>query len=242
MNTPAEEPTYQRKETFLFVGGLIAILVAIAFIGLNARVLGRSVAWTEILLLMSAFAVVAGRGITGSWRGILIDHRYKIDLARLQLMAWTVLILSALFTSVLDNIAGGSATPLSIDIPSELWILMGISTASAVSAPLLMDREKTGDAASQSSPVARNASFAAARWGDLLTGDETGRTETVDFGKLQMFFLSFILIISYGAAIAAMLKGTKVIDTLPTVDDGMNVLLGITHTGYLATKASMKSD
>lgn len=80
-----------------------------------------------------------------------------------------------------------------------------------------------------------------ARWGDLLKGDEVERTRTVDLGKLQMFFLRFILIIGYGAAVAAMLDGTGAIERLPAIDDGMNVLLGISHRGFLATKAGMRS-
>ena len=242
MSSPPDESPYKTKEPYVFVAVLFAILVAIAWIGLSADTLGRPLAWTEILLLMTAFAVIAGRAITGFWRGILIDHRFKMDLSRLQLMAWNILVLSALFTAVLANISLGSPTPLNIDIPSELWVLLGISTASAVSSPLLLDAKGGGNAGgSAKNVVAHNADFNGARWGDLLKGDEVERTQTVDLGKLQMFFLSFILIISYGAAIAAMLDGTGVIERLPAVDDGMNVLLGISHTGFLATKAGMRS-
>ena len=87
------------------------------------------------------------------------------------------------------------------------------------------------------SVILKNMSLEDARWGDLLKGDEVGNAEHVDMGKLQMFFFTFILAVGYGAAIAAIFNSTGPITGLPPVDDGMNVLLGISQTGYLASKA-----
>lgn len=260
--TAAVETTspYRKPGNYGVLLGNIAILVAIGWVGWSTGAEGRFTrpeAGLLILALMVGFAVLSGRGITGYWRGILIDQRNKMSLSRLQLVAWTLLILSTVLTAVLTNVALGSDSPLAIDIPSELWVLLGITTASAVGSPaVLSTKRKKGanqtelkrtkeelekDAAvdvdvERSTMVLYNRHPADARWGDLLKGDEVGNAATVDLGKLQMFFFTFVLVLGYGAAIATLLEGTTVINTLPPIDDSMNTLLGISHTGYLANK------
>jgi hypothetical protein len=75
------------------------------------------------------------------------------------------------------------------------------------------------------------------RWGDLFKGEEAGNAAAVDLGKLQMFFFTFVLVLGYGAAVAAAFSREGPLTALPAVEDGMNILLGISHTGYLANKA-----
>jgi hypothetical protein len=109
---------------------------------------GRLLAWALTLVLMIGFAAVAGHGCTGRWLGLLIDERNRMSLPRLQMAAWTLLVLSAFFTAVLCNLAawalhptGMPATAMAVVIPTELWLAMGISTASLV-APPLIQRDK----------------------------------------------------------------------------------------------------
>jgi hypothetical protein len=223
------------------------------------------------MALMAAFMVTFGHGITGSWRGVFIDGRYRISLGRLQLLAWTLVILSAIIAAAFHNLDLKMESPLEIIIPSQLWVLMGITTASAISGPavlankrnlqpdeneksrteanLLKQKQKTGEIKTLpdngkkkrkdeiKSVIYLNKSFDDARWGDLLKGDETGNAAAVDVGKIQMFFITFILIVAYGAAIANLLTTGEQIAALPQVDEGMNVLLGISHTGYVSNKA-----
>ena len=243
------------KRIWHFLGS-IALLVAIAWFGL--RVQPRENAWLIILALMTGFALLNGQGITGARWGIFIDARNKISLSRLQMLAWTLLVLSALLASILSNVALGSDSPMDIQIPSQLWVLLGLSTATAVGAPALLNAKRSNQAddrelekttrelknqghngpdLDESSIVLRNLSIRDARWSELLKGDESGNASTVDLGKLQMFFFTFILVFGYGAAIYAMLARRGAITGLPPVQDGMNVLLGISQTGYLASKA-----
>ncbi len=135
---------------------------------------------------------------------------------------------------------------------------MGISTAAAVGSPAILSsvaskkvdtarrddvarRVKLEDAinidTNNDSVVLKNVSPDDARWGDLLKGDEVGKSESVDMGKLQMFFFTFILAVGYAAAIGAIFSSGGPVVGLPPVEEGMNVLLGISQTGYLATKA-----
>ena len=240
------------------LAAIAAILVAIAFIGLRAGPPDRTRAWYLILLLMTAFVVIVGHAITGYWTGILIDARNKMSLSRLQLLAWSLVILSGLLTAVLTNIALGWEAPLSVSIPSELWVLMGISTASMVASPAVLGNKR--DKPANPKEVSRTlrtlerqgykagaldlqglllgyASPDFSRWADLLKGEEAGNAATVDLGKLQMFFFTFVLVLGYGAAVATLFAQDGPVTALPAVQDGMNTLLGISHTGYLANKA-----
>lgn len=111
---------YRSPASYGFFLAHVAILAVIGWVGWNAgadRTFTRPQAWLLILVLMAAFALLAGRGITGYWRGILIDQRNKMSLSRLQLLVWTLVILSAIVTIVLTNVALGSEVPLALEIP-----------------------------------------------------------------------------------------------------------------------------
>jgi hypothetical protein len=256
-DTPAAEvppPTtghYTKPETYQFLILLVAILVAIAWAGLRLTQDRPATAYFVILALMAAFVIVTGRAVTKLWRGILIDARNKLSLSRLQMIGWTLVVLSAIVTAALANISYNSDSPLDIEVPSELWVLMGISTGSLVASPAILSNKAQRPARTQDVEamkkvlgvkeksiglLACNNHPEDARWADLLMGEEVGNFRHVDLGKLQMFLFTFILVLSYAAAIAAMFREAGVIEGLPKVEDGMNVLLGISHTGYLANK------
>lgn len=256
----AEKPgsPYTKFWTYRHVVFLAALLAVIGWAGLREGAdESRLATWLLILALMALFMVLAGHGITGLWRGILIDSRNRMSLSRLQLLAWTLVVLSAILTAALTNTSLGSDAPLEIEIPTQLWVLMGISTGSMVGASAILgnkrdkkpepqelertigELKRQGYTAVDDRPhslLIRNTDPRAARWGDLLKGEEAGNAATVDLGKMQMFFFSFILVVSYATAIAAGFEGTGLVSTLPAVEDGMNTLLGISHTGYLANK------
>jgi hypothetical protein len=220
--------------------------------------------WLTILGLLGVFAVVTGQGITGLWLGLLIDTRNKVSLSRLQMTMWTLLILSGFLTAVMINIDNGQTEPLAIAIPPELWLLMGISTASLVGSPLIMGIKKGRPAnedeknraliqlAHQAVNPAQvairgqlivNQYAEAARIADLFQGSETGNAGKLDLGKLQMFFFTLILLFAYGTALAALFNsvGSK-ITALPALDAGMLALMAISHTGYLVNKALPHSE
>ena len=100
--------------------------------------------WLIVLLLLVLSSVVIGYTVSGVWWGILVDTRNMVSLSRLQLVAWTILVLSALLTAALTNVswmmygqAHALVDPLAIALPEELWALMGISTASFAGATLI---------------------------------------------------------------------------------------------------------
>jgi hypothetical protein len=242
---------YTNLETYRFLVPLVLILIVIGWIGLNATEENRFFQWLAILVLMAAFVVIIGRAITGYWRGILIDARNKLSLSRLQMIAWSLLVLSAILTAGLSNVTFGWQTPMIFVIPVELWVVMGISTTSLVASPAILlnkAKQQPGNeslrALAAEEPdktaagvVVRNCRPQGARWADLILGEELGNFGHVDLGKMQMFLFTFILILSYAAALGGMFGEPGVITSLPNVSEGMNVLLGISHTGYLMNKA-----
>jgi hypothetical protein len=91
-----------------------ALLIIIAFMaltGLLFPIRARVWTWVVALILLGVFAAVAGQGITGLWRGLLIDERNKISLARLQLTLWTIVVLSGFLTAALSNLAAQQPNP-----------------------------------------------------------------------------------------------------------------------------------
>jgi hypothetical protein len=197
---------------------------------------GRTVlAWVLIAALMACFAVVAGHGVTGLARGVLIDERHRITLGRLQMLLWTILVLSAYMAAALANIGRGAARPLDVEIPSELWLTMGISTASLIAAPaaLQFKERRHGGALLHSWETEKES-----RLSDLFHGEEEADHDHLDLGKVQMFLFTVVLILGYGLAVGDMLdESTAPFAALPAVDEGVVTLLAISHAGYLTRKA-----
>jgi len=247
------------KHTFL----LLLIIIAILPVGLMSPFTYRLYTWLVFLILLTVFAVIAGHGVTGLWRGLLIDERNKMSLSRLQMILWTVLILSGFLTVALANIAAGVENPLSISIPEELWLLMGISTASLVGSPLILSTKKVKEPKEEEQDQTINSMAAEegvspenlkskvtnkgqvivnkdpkdARLSDLFKGEETGNAAQLDLGKIQMFYFTLILVLAYAVALGDLLCGTGKIDAFPVLSSSMVALLGISHAGYLTNKA-----
>ncbi len=196
---------------------------------------GRTVlAWLLIAGLMAALAAVAGHGVTGLARGVLIDERHRITLGRLQMLLWTVLVLSAYMAAALANIGRGATAPLSVDIPNELWLTMGISTASLIAAPAALQyKERRHGGTLHNWPTEADSRFS-----DLFRGEEVSDRDHLDLGKVQMFLFTVVLILGYSLAVGDMLdESTAPCTGLPAVDEGVVTLLAISHAGYLSRKA-----
>lgn len=132
---------------------LLIIVLGIALVGVFVPTLPRPAShyvdpllwsWLAILALLAGFIVIAGNGITGLWRGALIDDRNKISLSHLQMIVWTIIVLSGFLAAALSNVylyrAGNS---LAIAIPPQLWALMGITVTSLIGSPLILNDKKS---------------------------------------------------------------------------------------------------
>ncbi len=236
----------------------LAILAGIVVAGF---MFPPSVGWPAILVLMALYIALAGKTICGYWCGCLIDGRNKISLSRLQMIAWTILVLSGFVTAAFFNLTSDARFhSLDIAIPEQLWLAMGISTTTLIGSPLVLGTKRgkarkadpeqateTQLTLAELDPergelvhdgfVVENESPADARWADIFRGEETGNGAKLDLGKIQMFFFSFVLLITYGAQLLALFRSGEAVHEFPRLSDGMITLLGISHTGYLANKA-----
>ena len=150
--------------------------------------------------------------------------------------------------------------PLDLEIPPELWLVLGISVTSLVGSPMIRETKKdqtpkpeelkaTVEAlkakgqedATNEGLVIVNKDPKDARWTDLFQAEETGNGAHLDLGKVQNFYFTVILVFAYAAALAAMFANPGPISSLPAVSQGMVALLGISHAAYLANKARAQS-
>ena len=167
--------------------GLLIILVVLLTTAIWANL--KPVAqWLYILALMLAFLALVGQSINGRALGVLIDSRYKMSLARLQIALWTVLVLSAYMTIAMPRVLSGLdkledtvrdqcianlpkseetpsseeqcvASPLNITFPPELVLAMGISATSFAGSTLIQSSKQS----KQVSIEARTAEIQAAQ-------------------------------------------------------------------------------
>jgi len=182
-----------------------------------------------------------------------------MSLSRFQIVAWSLVVLSAFLTIVFKRIVGHVADPLNINIDPQLWALMGISTASLVGSPLILQNKATQEAhpdevksaaetlgentnevdANRAGKLYVNPKIEDARLTDMFEGDEIGNTAYVDISKVQMFMFTVIIIIAYCYEIYSMLGQTVVAKLgMPTLSSGVVTLLGISHAGYLTSKTA----
>ena len=241
----------------IFVVGLIPSNQAIP--GFNPPEHGL-VAWLVIMVLLGACCVVIGLGTTGLWRGLLIDSRNRMSLSRLQLLLWTVLVLSAFLTVAMFNIREDPmADPLNIEVPAQVWGLLGISTTSFVTAATIKSQKKNLEVTKEAKDkttaalekVGENSNKLADPQGalvayeqpenasvsDLFKGDKVISAAYFDLGKVQVFLFTLIVVFAYAAEVGAMLYSMRIISALPELSTGIVALLGISHAGYLTAKA-----
>jgi hypothetical protein len=202
--------------------------------------------------VLVAFCAVAGCVVNKRIDGIFIDERNRISLARLQWVAWIVVIFSSYFTISALNLASGIA-PLP-KMPTELLELLGIVTGSAVVSNVIVDSKKSVPVGPQPQPspgepaqvglMDRNLTPAEASWADLYCGEEASNRDVVDVSRLQQLVITILLIITYIGQIWLSLEKATISGTLtdmPTIDSSFVTLLGASHAGYLFYKATPKT-
>ncbi len=230
------KPSSGRGSTPLII---LFVLGAIVLVGLLLLASLRLGIWIGTLILLTFIVLLVGRVITGNWLGILIDDRKKMSLSRFQTILWSVLILSAFLAAAISNlrVASNPTDAISISIPPELLGILGISVTSLAGAPLILNNKPPGrvDRNRDKGPSDRPS------WFDMFKGDDVANKDSLDLSKVQMFYFTIILVLVYGAALAAMFMagdpGPPIISAFPGMNPTIVGLLGISHAGYLVYKA-----
>lgn len=238
---------------------LIFILAVVVLVGLFMPSVACQWAWVFVAALLLLFALIAGQGITGYWKGLFVDERNRVSLSRFQMVLWSVIVFSAFLTAALYNIHRNPAQdPLGITIPSELLVLLGISTTSLVGSPLVKapkkQRTANGDEwkaqqdllAKQGVPgnqvdavgqIVVNRELKDAKFADMFRGEEVGNAAHLDLAKIQMLYITLAVAIAYAALIWAAFSSVEgKVSALPALSASALALLGISHGGYLTHK------
>ena len=87
-----------------------------------------------------------------------------------------------------------------------------------------------------------NESASQAKLVDLFQGDEIGNFNLIDLSKIQMFFFTVVIIMSYTVTLVTLLQEPSLLYNplsveLPQFSSSLNTLLGISHAGYLGVKS-----
>src|SRR6266849_9723301 len=89
-------------QTLWKTGHTVALLVslgALLLVATDPFNLPRPTTWFGVAAMLVLFLIATGHGLTGRADGVLIDARNRMSLSRLQLSAWTVLVVSAMITT-----------------------------------------------------------------------------------------------------------------------------------------------
>jgi len=197
--------------------------------------------WAIFALAIVVLAGFAGKWANGSAVGILIDSRGRVSLTHVQIVAWTVLILSAFLAALVASCFDAKQAGLSEDLLG----LMGIAAGSAV---LATGVKAAKDAKEEKDPVVKVARADATR--TVVAPD--GTATKVKFGtkfsqiwleeegefadrvinatKFQNFLFTLAAIAMF-VALAIKAHGLP-----PELPKHFLALLGISHAGYVGGK------
>lgn len=248
---------WNKKKTYdlIFFAGLVIALTLIYNAGTNIDITKINLVWRRILLVMAAFIILSSWLITGNpLFGWLVNEQNRISLSRLQMFLWTVVILSAFMTAVFANLKFGHINKaIDILIPQELWVAMGISTASLVGTGLILEnkKDKHPKKVELKQVQGRNGLLVTKEKPsllDLIRGEEISNNKTIDPTRLQNLFFTFVLVGVYMANLSALfakVATTEVselvkdlpIGAFPELGASTVTLLTISHAGYLVAKA-----
>jgi len=203
--------------SFAITGLLLA--VPLGWAGFSVRVWPTTV-YIILIDVLVAFMVALGVTVMGTAAGVVVNARNCVSLSKLQIAAWTVVVIAALAAGTIWNMWIGVAQPLDINIPNEVLEALGISAASFIAAPALLsikgnqspaqgdatDDAKTLTATPDPNDAAVGALFAhaipaAAQWTDMLRGDDLATARQVDLSKVQQLLVTALLIAVYGIAV-----------------------------------------
>jgi len=225
--------------------------------------------WYWLMVLFVAVLAVIGKVICGTYKGVFVDERNVVSLSRVQMVAWSILVLTAVLALVLYNVnLSGESCLTKTDvsciphIPNDLWLLMGFSTATLVVSPVLLSNSaavepdekksqqisdglvKQGYQESEqdlSGPLYRNKSPKDARWSDLFTGEQNSNCLYLDLPRLQMCFFTLVALLVYAVMLhEQLIKGDNA-KGLPDLNEGLLAIIAISHGGYLVSKAAQNS-
>jgi hypothetical protein len=192
-------------------------------------------AWLVSALVIVLLAVVIPSRL--GTQNVLRDARGRYSLSRLQVMVWTVVLLSLISGMAFGRFAAGQVDVAGFQIPEQVLTLLSISVGSGVVAAAIKVVKSTNR---PDSIAAYPMGAERGRWWEMLTAEEGASAgRSVDLAKFQNFVITILLVLLYVAQAVAALKAVDNpagIAGLPAFSDAFLVLLGVSHAGYLLGK------
>jgi hypothetical protein len=211
--------------------------------------------WAISGAVLLACAALIGRATGKGLTGILIDDRGRYSLNRLQLVMWTLLVLSTFLGLFFSSNYDPTNLKIVFNIPQTLLVLMGISVGSATTAGAVKSAKdlnpqarvaKAGVLPPHPAAMAAAAALGAAppppqtfpaKFSQVFLEEEGSQIDkVVDVSKFQNFFFTIAIGITYIVTVAN-LKNPN----YPQFDPHVMALLGISHAGYVGGKLPTKS-
>jgi hypothetical protein len=103
--------------------------------------LSPKITWLIVLVAMW-LVLIAIEKVAG--KSLLTDERGRWSLSRLQLLSWTGFLIPTIWSMAALRFLAGPADPLALGMDDNLWALLGISAASSVGSPILLERKSRG--------------------------------------------------------------------------------------------------
>lgn len=209
--------------------------------------------WAVAGVILLVFAALLGRATGYGPVGILIDQRGRYSLNRLQLVLWTLLVLSTflgLFFGLLFSVGFGGLNKKEVfdavfNIPPNLLVLMGISVGSATTAGAVKSAKDASGKVQEAGVLPATATAAVAppgtkvppHFSQVFLQEEGSQIDNIiEVTKFQNFFFTIALAITY-VVLVANLKSPG----YPEFSDKVLWLLGVSHAGYIGGKMPTKA-
>lgn len=250
-------PDGLKRQVFQTLG--VVLLVVLCLIFAYREWSSFRTAWLLVLATLMLLFIALGVWLTKDPLGILVNERNLMSLSRLQIVCWTLIIFSTYIVMLMQRLSHGVPNALGVAVDNNLWAILGISTASFVGAPIVLNTKTDKTASSnalraagsalQESPVEiqqnaqgalySNTQASDARFSDMFQGDEVGNTAYVDVSKVQMFLITVLLIGVYCSDVWGVLASNSAsnLTQLPPLNEAMLKLFALSHAGYLTFKA-----
>jgi hypothetical protein len=94
-------------------------------------------AWIVMIIGLLVFIALQGKYSLCRPMGIFINERNQMSLSRLQIVLWTIIIVSAYSIMVFARIRTGVENPFDIAIDWHIWAVLGLTTTAAVGASFI---------------------------------------------------------------------------------------------------------
>lgn len=192
-------------------------------------------AWIVSALVIVLLAMAVPR--TLGTQNVLRDARGRYSLSRLQVMLWTVVLLSLTSGMAFGRFAAGQVDVAGFQIPKQVLTLLSIAIGSAVVAAAIKVVKST---TRPDSVAAYPRGKERGRLLEMLTVEEGASAgRSIDLSKFQNLVITVLLVLLYVAQAVAALKAVDNpagIGGLPAFSESFLMLLGISHAGYLLGK------